>query len=229
MREFFGGWRDALPQARKWAVACRDYVMTKLAYLSRVRAAELCGVGMADVHWEAGQWGRFVGQGKGARGSGPREAFHVRAGTRAFVVVHRGRARPVPRRSRTPAGAPVPFRAAALDGRGSEHADRAGDRARHVLLRAEGGRAPVSAGAGHQPVPASAAPRVRDPPLRARHESVGGPAAAGRATATRRTCRSSSTPTAASSWPSVLPCPAAAATAGPSPSQVSTSPAEASR
>ncbi|MDA5283889.1 site-specific integrase [Streptomyces sp. Isolate_45] len=82
MRDFFAAWRDALPQARKWAVACRDYVMAKLAYLSGVRAAELCGVGMADVHWEAGQWGRFVVQGKGARGSGPRprEAFMFEQG-----------------------------------------------------------------------------------------------------------------------------------------------------
>ncbi|MGW7276477.1 tyrosine-type recombinase/integrase [Streptomyces sp. NPDC054864] len=82
MRELFAAWRDALPQARKWAVACRDYVMAKLAYLSGVRAAELCGVGIADVHWEAGQWGRFVVQGKGARGSGPRprEAFMFEQG-----------------------------------------------------------------------------------------------------------------------------------------------------
>ncbi|WP_405996210.1 site-specific integrase [Streptomyces sp. NBC_00986] len=77
MREFFKAWRDALPQARKEAVACRDYVMAKLAYVSGVRAAELCGVALGDVHWESGRWGRFVVQGKGARGSGPRprEAF----------------------------------------------------------------------------------------------------------------------------------------------------------
>ncbi|MGW1641522.1 tyrosine-type recombinase/integrase [Streptomyces lavendulae] len=77
MKEFFAAWRDALPSARKEAVACRDYVMGKIAYLSGVRAAELCAVAIADVHWEAGQWGRFLVQGKGARGSGPRqrEAF----------------------------------------------------------------------------------------------------------------------------------------------------------
>lgn len=77
MREFFAAWRLALPQARKEAVACRDYVMAKIAYLSGVRAAELCGVCMRDVHWESGQWGRFLVHGKGARGSGPRqrEAF----------------------------------------------------------------------------------------------------------------------------------------------------------
>ncbi|WP_438271299.1 tyrosine-type recombinase/integrase [Streptomyces prunicolor] len=77
MREFFGRWRDSLSDARKVAVACRDYVMSKTAYVSGVRAAELCGVRLTDVHWEAGQWGRFLVQGKGARGSGPRqrEAF----------------------------------------------------------------------------------------------------------------------------------------------------------
>ncbi|MFJ9847596.1 tyrosine-type recombinase/integrase [Kitasatospora sp. NPDC101155] len=73
MREFFAAWRQALPQARKWRVAARDYVMAKLAYISGVRASELCGVRIGDVHWELGQWGRFVVQGKGARGSGPRE------------------------------------------------------------------------------------------------------------------------------------------------------------
>ncbi|RSO07051.1 integrase [Streptomyces sp. WAC 06783] len=77
MREFFAAWREALPLARKQAVACRDYVMAKLDYRSGVRASELCGVGVRDVHWESGRWGRFVVQGKGARGSGPRprEAF----------------------------------------------------------------------------------------------------------------------------------------------------------
>jgi len=73
MREFFSRWRDDLPQARKYAVACRDYVMTKIAYLSGVRAAELCGVCIGDVHWEHGQWGRFLVNGKGAHGSGPRQ------------------------------------------------------------------------------------------------------------------------------------------------------------
>jgi integrase/recombinase XerC len=72
MREFFGRWREDLPGARKYLVACRDYVMTKIAYLSGVRANELCGVCMGDLHWELGQWGRFVVLGKSAGGSGPR-------------------------------------------------------------------------------------------------------------------------------------------------------------
>jgi integrase len=73
MREFFASWRAALPTARKYPVACRDYVMARLTYISAVRAAELCGVRLGDIHWELGQWGRFVVQGKGARGSGPRQ------------------------------------------------------------------------------------------------------------------------------------------------------------
>jgi integrase len=77
MIQFFAAWRDALPSTRKEAVACRDYVMAKIAYLSGVRATELCRVRISDVHWESGQWGRFLVEGKGARGSGPRqrEAF----------------------------------------------------------------------------------------------------------------------------------------------------------
>ena len=72
-REFFASWRDALDQARKPLIARRDYVMGKLTYISGVRAAELCGVRIGDLHWESGQWGRFLVNGKGARGSGPRQ------------------------------------------------------------------------------------------------------------------------------------------------------------
>src|SRR6266851_3760493 len=72
-REFFARWRDSLEASRKPAVARRDYVMGKLTYLCGVRAAELCGVQIGDLHWESGQWGRFLVNGKGARGSGPRQ------------------------------------------------------------------------------------------------------------------------------------------------------------
>ena len=72
-REFFARWRDALDQARKPLIARRDYVMGKLTYISGVRAAELCGARIGDLHWESGQWGRFLVHGKGARGSGPRQ------------------------------------------------------------------------------------------------------------------------------------------------------------
>ncbi|AJT65454.3 hypothetical protein T261_3790 [Streptomyces lydicus] len=73
LKEFFARWREDLANHRKYLVACRDYVMTKIAYLSGVRAAELCGVCIGDVHWEHGQWGRFLVHGKAARGSGPRQ------------------------------------------------------------------------------------------------------------------------------------------------------------
>ena len=81
-REFFARWRDSLEQARKPLIARRDYVMGKLTYLSAVRAAELCGVTIGDLHWESGQWGRFLVNGKGARGSGPRprEAYMFEEG-----------------------------------------------------------------------------------------------------------------------------------------------------
>ncbi len=72
-REFFARWRESLDQARKPLIARRDYVMGKLTYASGVRAAELCGVMIGDLHWESGQWGRFLVNGKGARGSGPRQ------------------------------------------------------------------------------------------------------------------------------------------------------------
>ncbi len=73
MTGFFQSWRADLSHARKYPVAVRDYVMAKITYLSGVRAKELCGVRIGDVHWDLGQWGRFVVNGKGARGSGPRE------------------------------------------------------------------------------------------------------------------------------------------------------------
>lgn len=73
MTAFFADWREALPRSRKYHVSARDYTMAKIAYLSGARASELCAVRIGDIHWEAGQWGRFVVVGKGARGSGPRE------------------------------------------------------------------------------------------------------------------------------------------------------------
>ncbi|WP_244204166.1 hypothetical protein [Streptomyces africanus] len=60
MQDVFGRWREDLPGARMYLVACRDYVMTKIACLSGVRANELCGVCMGDLHREHGHWGRFV-------------------------------------------------------------------------------------------------------------------------------------------------------------------------
>ena len=72
LREFFAAWRADLPGARKELVACRDYAMAKIAYITGVRATQLCGMRIKDLHWESGQFGRFLVRGKGARGSGPR-------------------------------------------------------------------------------------------------------------------------------------------------------------
>ncbi|MFE6484942.1 tyrosine-type recombinase/integrase [Streptomyces sp. NPDC057757] len=70
--QFFARWRQELAGSRKYPLACRDYVMAKIAYVSGVRAGELCPVTVGDVGWEQGRWGRFIVQGKGAGGSGPR-------------------------------------------------------------------------------------------------------------------------------------------------------------
>ncbi|MEU2721563.1 hypothetical protein ACFW4X_09425 [Streptomyces smyrnaeus] len=47
--------------------------MAKLIYIPGVRASGPCQMRMKDLHWEAGDFGRFVVQGKGARGAGPRQ------------------------------------------------------------------------------------------------------------------------------------------------------------
>ncbi|MGW5650620.1 tyrosine-type recombinase/integrase [Streptomyces humi] len=73
MKAFFASWRQELCSARKYPVAVRNYVMAKTAYISGVRATELCLVRLGDLHWDNGQWGRFLVRGKGAHGSGPRE------------------------------------------------------------------------------------------------------------------------------------------------------------
>ncbi|MFF7535100.1 site-specific integrase [Streptomyces bobili] len=73
MTAFFGSWRQELASARKYPVAVRNYVMAKTACISGVRATELCLVRLGDLHWDNGQWVRFLVRGQGARGSGPRE------------------------------------------------------------------------------------------------------------------------------------------------------------
>lgn len=73
VKAFFSSWRQEPKLTRKYPVAVRNYVMAKTAYISGVRATELCLVRLGDIHWDNGQWGRFLVHGKGARGSGPRE------------------------------------------------------------------------------------------------------------------------------------------------------------
>ena len=176
MKEFFARWREeSAAIARKYAVACRDYVMAKIAYLSGVRAAELCGVCIGDVHWESGQWGRFLVQGKGARGSGPRprEAYLFEEGRELlwwYIEEVRGefgddaehpRAPLLPseRMPKAVAALNVPIAPAIVPvdvPAGAAH---------------RGARLPARA--GHRPVPAPAAARLRDPQLRARDDACG--------------------------------------------------------
>lgn len=176
MREFLGNWRAALPSARKEMVACRDYVMAKLAYVSGVRAAELCGVRISDVHWEVGQWGRFLVQGKGARGSGPRqrEAFMFEQGRELlwwYIEEVRGM---------FPDDPEHPLAPLFPSERSLEVMARVNSPVAPAVVPAgvEDGVAAASAGPGRRALPASAASRLRDAQLRVRHVAVGGPAAA---------------------------------------------------
>jgi site-specific recombinase XerD len=71
---FFARWRDGLDEARKWRTAARNYAMARLTGEVGLRAAELCGLCLDDLHFDHGPLGKIhVRLGKGARGSGPRE------------------------------------------------------------------------------------------------------------------------------------------------------------
>ena len=71
---FFARWRDGLDEARKWRIAARNYAMARLTGEVGLRAAELCGLCLDDLHFDHGPLGKIhVRLGKGARGSGPRE------------------------------------------------------------------------------------------------------------------------------------------------------------
>ncbi len=71
---FFGRWRDELAEARKWRTATRNYAMARLAAEVGLRATELCGLSLDDLHFDHGSLGKIhVRFGKGSRGSGPRE------------------------------------------------------------------------------------------------------------------------------------------------------------
>lgn len=71
---FFARWRDELAEARKWRTATRNYAMARLAAEVGLRATELCGLSLDDLHFDHGPLGKIhVRFGKGSRGSGPRE------------------------------------------------------------------------------------------------------------------------------------------------------------
>lgn len=85
---FFARWRDALPAARKWRTAARNYAMARLTAEVGLRAAECCGLSLDDVHFAHGPLGKVhVRLGKGSRGSGPRERLVPMLGdARALLV-----------------------------------------------------------------------------------------------------------------------------------------------
>ncbi|MFF3001095.1 hypothetical protein ACFVTC_42265 [Streptomyces sp. NPDC057950] len=166
VRRFFAAWRANLPNSRKLAVACRDYAMAKLAYVSGVRASELCGMTMSNLHWEYGSFGRFEVMGKGARRSGPRPREAVRRRSRAAVVVCRGGARLVLRQPGTPSGAGVALGAAAGQRR---EAQREGGSSSDAFDLPQGrgqGLRPVSHRPGVRAPSASSAACLRDALLR---------------------------------------------------------------
>lgn len=71
---FFTRWRQALPEARKWGAAARNYTMARLTGEVGLRATECCCLSLDDVHFDHGPMGKIhVRYGKGAGGSGPRQ------------------------------------------------------------------------------------------------------------------------------------------------------------
>jgi site-specific recombinase XerD len=71
---FFTRWRAEVAEARKWRTASRNYAMARLAAEVGLRASELCGLALDDLHFDHGPLGKIhVRMGKGARGSGPRQ------------------------------------------------------------------------------------------------------------------------------------------------------------
>lgn len=69
------GWRLELATCRKFAPAARNYAAARLMAETGLRVNEVSHLDLADVKWELGRFGKLhVRQGKGARGSGPRES-----------------------------------------------------------------------------------------------------------------------------------------------------------
>lgn len=70
----FRGWRQELVTCRKFGPTARSYAACRLMAEVGLRVNELRCLDLADVKWELGRFGKLpVRQGKGARGSGPRE------------------------------------------------------------------------------------------------------------------------------------------------------------
>jgi integrase/recombinase XerD len=70
----FGGWRGELATCRKFAPMARGYAASRLMADVGLRVNEARSLDLDDVKWDLGRFGKLhVRQGKGARGSGPRE------------------------------------------------------------------------------------------------------------------------------------------------------------
>jgi site-specific recombinase XerD len=69
----FAGWRDALPSARKYLPAARDYFAASLWRRVGLRIGETVGLDMRDWRADLGDRGKLhVRFGKGSRGRGPK-------------------------------------------------------------------------------------------------------------------------------------------------------------
>ena len=70
----FAGWRQELATCRKFAPAARNYAAARLMAEVGLRVNEVSHLDLGDIKWGLGAFGKLhVRQGKGARGSGPRE------------------------------------------------------------------------------------------------------------------------------------------------------------
>jgi len=73
VQTLFEGWREALPEARKFLPAARDYVAASLWRRVGLRINETVMLDLRDWHPELGEHGKLhVRFGKGSRGRGPK-------------------------------------------------------------------------------------------------------------------------------------------------------------
>ncbi|MCY0924378.1 MULTISPECIES: tyrosine-type recombinase/integrase [unclassified Streptomyces] len=70
----FEGWAGELATCRKFGPTARNYTAARLMAGVGLRVNEACRLDLADIKWDLGRFGKLhVRQGKGSRGSGPRE------------------------------------------------------------------------------------------------------------------------------------------------------------
>ncbi|GAA4479346.1 site-specific tyrosine recombinase XerD [Rhodococcus olei] len=74
VQRLFAGWRQDLVTCRKFAPTARNFAAARLMADVGIRINETRSLDLADIKWELGRFGKLhVRQGKGSRGSGPRE------------------------------------------------------------------------------------------------------------------------------------------------------------